>query len=103
MGVVELDPSGVAISLEEKPAHPKSRFAVPGLYFYGPEVCDEAVKLKPSKRGEYEIIYLNKTILARGELRVEVLGRGTAWLHTGTHESLLDASNFVAAIVARQG
>ena len=102
-GVVEFDQAGKAISLEEKPQQPKSQYAVPGLYFYGPEVCDEAAKLKPSPRGEYEITDLNKVFLARGDLQVEKLGRGTAWLDTGTHQSLLEAGNFVEAIEARQG
>ena len=102
-GVVEFDAAGKAISLEEKPKQPKSQYAVPGLYFYGPEVCDEAAKLKPSARGEYEITDLNKIFLARGDLQVEMLGRGTAWLDTGTHQSLLEAGNFVEAIEARQG
>lgn len=102
-GVVEFDTTGKAVSLEEKPKQPKSNYAVPGLYFYGPEVCEEAAKLKPSARGEYEITDLNKAFLARGQLRVEKLGRGTAWLDTGTHQSLLQAGNFVEAIEARQG
>ena len=102
-GVVEFDAAGQAISLEEKPAQPKSHYAVPGLYFYGPEVCDEAARLHPSARGEYEITDLNKVFLARGSLRVEKLGRGTAWLDTGTHQSLLEAGNFVEAIESRQG
>jgi glucose-1-phosphate thymidylyltransferase len=102
-GVVEFDTSWKALSLEEKPAHPKSNYAVPGLYFYGPEVCDEAARLKPSPRGEYEITDLNRLFLARGDLHVERLGRGTAWLDTGTHQSLLQAGNFVEAIEARQG
>ncbi len=102
-GVVEFDSKGLAISLEEKPQQPKSRFAVPGLYFYGPEVCDEAARLRPSARGEYEITDLNRAFLARGELRVETLGRGIAWLDTGTHQSLLEAGNFVEALESRQG
>ena len=102
-GVVEFDATGTAISLEEKPKQPKSHYAVPGLYFYGPEVCEEAAKLKPSARGEYEITDLNKVFLSQGKLRVEKLGRGTAWLDTGTHQSLLQAGNFVEAIEARQG
>lgn len=102
-GVVEFDKSGTAISIEEKPRIPKSNFAVPGLYFYGPEVCAEAARLKPSARGEYEITDLNKVFLSRGELQVQILGRGNAWLDTGTHTSLLDAGNFIHAIEERQG
>ena len=102
-GVVEFDPAGKAVSLEEKPAQPKSHYAVPGLYFYGPEVCAEAAQLKPSARGEYEITDLNRVFLDRGDLRVEVMSRGTAWLDTGTHQSLLEAGNFVEAIENRQG
>ncbi len=102
-GVVEFDAAGRAVSLEEKPRQPKSNYAVPGLYFYGPEVCEEAARLKPSARGEYEITDLNAAFLARGALRVEKLGRGTAWLDTGTHQSLLQAGTFVEAIETRQG
>jgi len=102
-GVVEFDSNGVAVSLEEKPKQPKSRYAVPGLYFYGPEVCDEAVKLEPSARGEYEITDLNRAFLVKKELRVEKLGRGIAWLDTGTHQSLLAAGNFIEALESRQG
>ena len=102
-GVVAFDAAGKATSLEEKPKQPKSRFAVPGLYFYGPEVCDVAAALKPSARGEYEITDLNRIFLERGDLKVERLGRGTAWLDTGTHQSLLEAGNFVEAIESRQG
>jgi glucose-1-phosphate thymidylyltransferase len=102
-GVVEFDATGNAISLEEKPKQPKSNYAVPGLYFYGPEVCEEAARLQPSARGEYEITDLNRAFLAKGMLKVERLGRGTAWLDTGTHQSLLEAGNFVEAIEARQG
>jgi glucose-1-phosphate thymidylyltransferase len=102
-GVVAFDATGTAISLVEKPAVPASPFAVPGLYFYGPEVCDEAARLRPSARGEYEITDLNRVFLERGQLSVEDMGRGMAWLDTGTHQSLLEAGTFVAAIEARQG
>jgi glucose-1-phosphate thymidylyltransferase len=102
-GVVEFDAAGRAVSLDEKPAQPRSPYAVPGLYFYGPEVCDLAAALRPSARGEYEITDLNRLFLERGELRVEILGRGTAWLDTGTHQSLLQAGNFVEAVETRQG
>ena len=102
-GVVEFSNNGVAVSLEEKPKQPKSRFAVPGIYFYGPEVCEEAAQLKPSARGEYEITDLNRVFLEKKSLRVEKLGRGIAWLDTGTHQSLLEAGNFVEALETRQG
>jgi len=102
-GVVEFDARGHAVSLEEKPKNPKSNYAVPGLYFYGPDVCDRAAKLKPSARGELEITDLNQLYLKEDLLRVEVLGRGVAWLDTGTCKSLLEAGNFVEAIEERQG
>jgi glucose-1-phosphate thymidylyltransferase len=102
-GVVEFDAGGRALSLEEKPRQPKSHFAVPGLYFYDANVADIARSLKPSSRGELEITDLNRVYLERGDLRVEKLGRGFAWLDTGTPDSLLQATSFVQTIQERQG
>ena len=102
-GVVELDAGGRPLSLEEKPHEPRSHYAVPGLYFYDARVVEIAAGLAPSTRGEIEITDVNRAYLAAGELRVEVLGRGIAWLDAGTHESLLQAANFVQAVEDRQG
>ncbi len=102
-GVVEFDANGKVLSLEEKPANPKSHYAVPGLYFYDNTVCDKAAVLEPSARGEYEITDLNKVYLEEGNLQVELFGRGFAWLDTGNCDSLLEASNFIATIQNRQG
>jgi len=102
-GVVEFDENMRAINIEEKPKRPRSHYAVPGIYFYDGRVSDFAAGMKPSDRGELEITDLNREYLRRGELRVEIMGRGIAWLDAGTHESLLQASNFVQAVEERQG
>jgi glucose-1-phosphate thymidylyltransferase len=102
-GVAEFDGAGKVVSIEEKPAEPKSHYAVTGLYFYDRHVVELAETLTPSQRGELEITDLNRLYLAQGKLRVEVFGRGVAWLDTGTHDSLMQASNFIQTIQVRQG
>jgi glucose-1-phosphate thymidylyltransferase len=102
-GVAELDATGRVVGIEEKPAHPKSNYAVTGLYFYDNQVLDIAASLRPSKRGEYEITDVNVAYLRTGDLEMEIFGRGMAWLDTGTHESLYDASSFIETVEKRQG
>ena len=102
-GVVTFDASGKVVDLEEKPANPKSNYAIPGIYFYPNDVVEIAARLKPSARGEYEITDVNREYLRQGRLQVREMGRGYAWLDTGTHQSLADATNFVRAIIERQG
>lgn len=102
-GIINFDESGTVVGLEEKPVHPASNYAIPGLYFYDNNVVQIAKKIKPSKRGELEITDINVEYLNLGKLKVEIIGRGTAWLDTGTPDSLLDASNFIATIENRQG
>jgi glucose-1-phosphate thymidylyltransferase len=102
-GVVDFDDQQRALSIEEKPSAPKSNYAVTGLYFYDQQVCDIAADIKPSHRGELEITDVNKRYLERGQLNVEIMGRGFAWLDTGTHDSLLEAASFIATLQKRQG